>query len=371
MGTTFETDDTMRRAGVLHRDRNTPAQLLESPRGPRRLLKSFLYSTALGGMALRLIKPLTIRKAMVMLAVTYRCTCNCKHCGVQGARNRAKDEMDTAELLALVDQLARMRTRIGTLYLFGGEPLVRRDLLEVIDRAKQHGLRVFIDTNGALLDEAMADKLAAAGVDRLRVSIDSAIAEHHDENRGFPGLFERGIKGARLMRARGVWTELSTFCTPEKIESGEVADIKRVARANGLNGVRILSTICSGGFVDRTPMTGEYERKLHALLEPGFAYYEMPNIDHPRYRFQCYSALKGYFFISPYGDVQPCCFVRVTFGSTRTEPLDDILDRMWKEDQLFATGCATCLMNRAETHAWIGTLPNEGDARRGPVHNRL
>ena len=351
-------------------ERSMPVRLLEPSRGPRRMLKSFLYSTSLGEMALRFLKPLTIRRVMVMLAVTYRCTCNCKHCGVQGARNSDNKEMDTAELLALVDQLAGMRNKVGTLYLFGGEPLVRKDLLQIIHRAKHHGLRVFIDTNGALLDEALADKLAAAKVDRLRVSIDSAVPEHHDENRGFPGLFERGIRGARLMRERGVWTELSTFCTPEKIESGEVADIKEVARQNGLNGVRILSTICSGGFVDRTPMTGEYERKLHALLEPGFAYYEMPNIDHPGYRFQCYSALKGYIFISPYGDVQPCCFVPVTFGNTRIEPLDDILDRMWK-DELFAKGCATCLMNRAETHERIATLPTEGDPRQGPVHNRL
>lgn len=320
-------------------------------------------------MTRRLFRPFTIQRTLVMLAVTFRCTCRCKHCGVMGARNRAKDEMDTAELLALVDQLAHLKIKVGTLYLFGGEPLVRRDLPETIQRGKRHGLRVVLDTNGALLDRTMADTLAGVGIDRVRVSIDSAVPEHHDANRGFPGLFTRAIAGARLMRERGVWTELSTFCTPEKIESGEVADIKRLARENDLNGVRILSTICSGGFADSKPMTAEYERKLHDLLEPGFAYYETPNIDDPRYQFQCYAALKGYFFISPYGDVQPCCFVPVTFGNLRAEPLDDIVARMWR-DELFDAGCSTCLMNRRATHAWIATLPTDGDPRQGPICNR-
>ncbi len=337
---------------------------------PQRLAKRFLYSTSLGGRVFRAIKPLIIRQTVVMLAVTYRCTCRCEHCGVKGARDHARGEMDTGEMLNLIDQLARSRAKVGTLYLFGGEPLVRRDLLTLIHRAKEHGLKVVIDTNGALLDEAMADRLAAAGVERVRVSIDSAIPEHHDANRRLPGLYAKAIAGACLMRDRGVRTELSTFCTPEKIESGEVADVKRVARENRLNGVRILSTICSGGFVDSQPLAGDCERKLYSLLEPGFAYYEMPNIDHPKYRFQCYSALRGYFFISPYGDVQPCCFMPVTFGNLRDEPLDDIVDRMWRH-QLFDCGSSSCLMNRAETHAWIASLPTEGDPRQGPIDNRM
>ena len=337
---------------------------------PKRLVRRFLYSTWLGSKLFGVLKPLIVRRVTVMLAVTYRCVCKCKHCGVQGVRNRIEDEMDTAEMLSLLDQLSKARTRIGSVYLFGGEPLMRPDLMDVIRRSKDYGFKVMVDTNGAFLDEAMADRLAEARVDRLRVSVDSAIPEHHDANRGMPGLYDKALRGARLARARGVWTELSTFCTPEKIESGEVADLKRVARENGLNGVRIMSTICSGALANVRPLSKESQRKLSEMLEPGFAYYETPAIDTPNYKFRCFSMLKGYFFISPYGDVQPCCFVPMTFGNLRHEPLQDILDRMWQHP-LFASGADTCPMNRLETHEWIKTLPTEGDPRQGPLHNQM
>jgi len=278
--------------------------------------------------------------------------------------------MDTAEMLRLVDQLGKLRTKIGSVYLFGGEPLMRHDLMDIIRRSKDHGFKIVLDTNGAFLDEAMADRLAEARVERVRVSLDSAIPEHHDANRGMPGLYEKALKGARLTRARGIWTELSTFCTPEKIESGEVANLKRVARENGLNGVRILSTICSGAFANLRPLSTESEKKLHELLEPGVAYYETPAIDTPNYKFRCFSMLKGHFFVSPYGDVQPCCVVPAAFGNLRDEPLQDILDRMWQHP-FYASGADTCPMNRPETHAWIKSLPTDGDPRQGPTRNRM
>ena len=39
-----------------------------------------------------------------------------------------------------------------------------------------------------------------------------------------------------------------------------------------------------------------------------------------------------YFYISPYGEVQPCCFMPLRFGNIREEPLKDILDRMWSHE---------------------------------------
>jgi len=53
-------------------------------------------------------------------------------------------------------------------------------------------------------------------------------------------------------------------------------------------------------------------------------------MDGPRERFFCHAVKKMQFYISAYGDVQPCCFMPLGFGNIREEPLGRIVRRMWK-----------------------------------------
>jgi radical SAM protein with 4Fe4S-binding SPASM domain len=85
----------------------------------------------------------------------------------------------------------------------GGEPLRRPDLLELIELARQLGLGVTLSTNGTLISPAVAERLAAAGVSYVGISLDGLEATH-DHFRGQSGAFQAALQGLRNCRAAGL-----------------------------------------------------------------------------------------------------------------------------------------------------------------------
>ena len=69
-----------------------------------------------------------------------------------------------------------------------------------------------------------------------------------------------------------------------------------------------------------------------------------------------------YFYISPYGDVQPCCFMPVTFGNIREEPLNTLLEKMWGHSMFSESWTKRmCPMIDGEFRKkYIDTIPKDG-----------
>jgi len=89
------------------------------------------------------------------------------------------------------------------LILSGGEPLMRPDLFEIAQRARDMRFYIGLSTNGTLIDEAMADRIAAAGFNYVGISLDG-LRETHDRFRRLDGAFDRSLNAVRLLHARGV-----------------------------------------------------------------------------------------------------------------------------------------------------------------------
>jgi MoaA/NifB/PqqE/SkfB family radical SAM enzyme len=117
--------------------------------------------------------------------LTHNCNARCQHC------HRGEH---VAETLATPQTLLEVCRELKPLVaiLSGGEPLMRHDLLEIVRTLKAgcSPLRVFLNTNGALLTRARFDGLVDAGVDEVLVSLDYPDARH-DGFRKIPGLFGR------------------------------------------------------------------------------------------------------------------------------------------------------------------------------------
>src|SRR3989338_9511571 len=89
----------------------------------------------------------------VMLSVTNRCPSRCSYCNIP---NRNQRELTTTQIFHLIDELRKNGTqRLG---LWGGEPLLREDIGQIIDYAKEKGMFVTMDSNGYLVPEK-TDKL--------------------------------------------------------------------------------------------------------------------------------------------------------------------------------------------------------------------
>lgn len=133
----------------------------------------------------------------VMFSITNRCPSHCSYCNIP---SRKQKELTTAEILDLINQISEIGCqRLG---LWGGEPLVRDDIGQIIDYAKKKGLFVTLDSNGYFLPQKMR---LLSNLDHLILALDGS-EEAHDLNRE-PGSFQKAM--AAIKAASGkipFWT---------------------------------------------------------------------------------------------------------------------------------------------------------------------
>jgi len=134
----------------------------------------------------------------VMISVTNRCCSRCKYCDIPF---RKQKEMTTKEILALLDEITGLGAQ--RISLWGGEPLMRKDIGQIIDYAKKKGLHVNLDTNGYLVPAKINE---LKNLDIIVFSIDGQ-KEVHEMNRE-KGSYDKVIKGIEAAKKAGlkVWT---------------------------------------------------------------------------------------------------------------------------------------------------------------------
>jgi radical SAM protein with 4Fe4S-binding SPASM domain len=146
-------------------------------------------------------EPRRAPRPVVVWAVTKACNLRCVHCYASADPNAAPNELTFQEGCALLDDLAEFD--VPAVLFSGGEPLVRSDLFELMAHAHDRGLRLTLSTNGVLIDEATADRLAGLGLRYVGISLDGT-GRLHDKLRGQRGAFEATLAGIQRCRARGM-----------------------------------------------------------------------------------------------------------------------------------------------------------------------
>ena len=126
---------------------------------------------------------------------TRRCNLNCLHCGA--VKEEYDRELSTEQIKSFVDQLAILR--VGMLAVTGGEPLLRRDLAEVLSHAHHRGLKTGIATNGFLIDQGASEWIQAARVHSVQVSLDG-LKTTHNRIRGNEQSFDRAVQAIALLK---------------------------------------------------------------------------------------------------------------------------------------------------------------------------
>ena len=177
----------------------------------------------------------------VTLELTRRCPLRCRHCYVPDLGS--PDELPTARLLGLLDELAAL----GTLHLAltGGEPLARPDWADLARAARSRGFSVQLLTSGVRLGDCEADVVAELSLG-VAVSLYAADAVRHDEITRVPGSFARTTAAIERLRSRGVQptinftatagtaacaSEVAAFCRDRGLEARVSATI--TARMDG------------------------------------------------------------------------------------------------------------------------------------------
>lgn len=176
---------------------------------------------------------------MVWLA-TNACTARCLHCSSNSAV-RMPDELKTDEVRDLIDELAD--AGVVDLGISGGEPLIRKDLLQIIAHAKRRGMSVGIGSNGAKLGHERAKALASAGLDRLQISLDGLEAAH-DELRRWPGLFRRALLSIQVAQAAG--PRVHVCCTINRLNFAQLDEFASVVATLGVRRINFSRFVPTG-----------------------------------------------------------------------------------------------------------------------------
>ncbi len=150
------------------------------------------------------------KKPVVAWNVTRRCNLHCAHCYTDSFDREYEGELTTAQAKAVIDDLADFGAPV--ILFSGGEPLLRPDLPELVERAQSRGIRTVISTNGTLLIGAVAQELKDLGVSYVGVSIDGP-RPVHDRFRGVTGAFNEAIQGIRNCKEAGLRVGLRVTLT--------------------------------------------------------------------------------------------------------------------------------------------------------------
>ena len=302
------------------------------------------------------------RPYVVSWNLTYRCNLACEHCYLDaGPRPLVHDEafadrgeLDTAQCFAVIEQIAAFAPEALTI-LTGGEPLLRRDVLDIVRRAAERGLWVVVGTNGVTITENVARRLHEAGARGLSLSLDALDAETHDAFRRVRGAWRNTVEGARILRSVGLPFIVQTTVGRHNLGSLErIADFAHEQLSATVWNLYFLVQTGRGQFVSDLSRE-EYDAVLAALsrIQSGYAgrmlvnakcaphYVKQLLAEDPTSPFlKAYSGGAGgcpagthYLGIRPNGDVTPCPYLPLFGGNLRRETLAAV----WNDSELFRT----------------------------------
>jgi Fe-coproporphyrin III synthase len=141
------------------------------------------------------------KKPVVVWNMGRRCNLKCIHCYSSSKDKFYDDELTTEEGKLLIDDLAEYGAPV--ILFSGGEPLMRKDLLELAQYATSKGMRAVISTNGTLISKETARDLKSVGLSYVGVSLDG-LGQTNDKFRGVKGAFDMALNGIRHCQDAGI-----------------------------------------------------------------------------------------------------------------------------------------------------------------------
>ena len=265
----------------------------------------------------------------ISFELTYRCVERCIHCYIDDApKFCAADELTLNEYKNILQQ-ARELGCINVLFT-GGEVLLRPDLCDIVEYAVKLGFIVNIYTTGTGLTAEVFDRLCAAKVNGISVSLYSGIASEHDKITGVKGSFEKTLKAALMFKSRGVNTFIKCVVMKQNFDSLEsLFELGKRLNIYVTAVARIISGHESKCAADYALGSLELYKKFYELNS------RYVDADHTADKFSREQLLNGTscraglnsLSIDPFGGVRPCLSFPKAFGNVREDDLQTLWER--------------------------------------------
>lgn len=285
---------------------------------------------------------MTSYKPFGLLAeLTYRCPLHCPYCSNPLNLEAYRDELTTEEWARVLVEAHELG--VLQLHLSGGEPLQRRDLPDIIARARELGFYTNLITSALALTQAKAEQLKAAGLDHIQISIQAADMALSDRIAGTPS-FERKLAAARNVKALGFPLTLNVVLHRQNID--QVAEILVLAEGLAADRLELAHTQYYGWALrNRRALLPTWEQLQRAepivreartrLAERMQIIYVIPDY-YSQYPKPCMGGWgHQQLTVTPNGRVLPC----VAAAQIETLPTENVRQRsltwIWNESPLF------------------------------------
>lgn len=286
------------------------------------------------------------------IEITHRCNLSCLHCylGPQSAKAAVKrNEMSADRLLSVIDEI----TDAGCLFLTitGGEPLLRKDFINIYSHSKSNGLLVTVFTNGTLIGDRVLDLFTDLPPQAVEITLYGASERTYEKITGIKGSYGKCLDGIRRLTERKVKVSLKTILM--ETNKHELPDMNKMAmdfgvrfhfdaaifpRFNGDKDPLRLRVSPEEAVekelsdADRLREWKKYCKRLHGTPVPETLY-------------KCGAGLAG-FHIDPYGNLMPCLMATAhkfdlsnrSFLGVWNDEIASLMDRKARIDLI----CNTC-----------------------------
>ncbi len=129
---------------------------------------------------------------------TRRCNLKCNHCYISDIDLKASSGIQEVSLQAIIKVVQQAKPLgLEVVKISGGEPFLRKDIMDICGFITNEGIRLMIESNGTLITKEAATKLKQFDVKLISVSIDGSNAETHDRRRGMKSAFDNAVKGIK------------------------------------------------------------------------------------------------------------------------------------------------------------------------------
>ena len=189
-------------------------------------------------------KPLNqaeLPRPVVVWNCTRQCNLNCVHCYARATPLKSQEEMDTPAGMTFIRDLAEFG--VPVILFSGGEPLLRKDFLELASYARQQGLRIAVSTNGTLITKEAAGKLKDISFAEIGISLDG-IGPNNDHFRGRDGAYRAALDGIRNCISLGLRVSLRLTIT--RFNYREIPAILQLVEDEGIDRVCFYHLAYSG-----------------------------------------------------------------------------------------------------------------------------
>jgi radical SAM protein len=330
---------------------------------------------------------------VVFWEITLACALACRHCRALAQPKRSPLELPSRECFRVLEELTKF-DHLPIVVFSGGDPFMRRDLFDLVERGASLGLTMSVAPAAtALATRHRFQRLEDLGVSRISLSLDGSGAASHDSFRGVEGSFDLTINAMSNARAAGMQFQVNTTVTRQTVE-----DLPAIAELVASSGAvlwdlfflvptgraavedtispeeheRVFGWLC--GLSETAPFSvkttlGQHFRRVQVLKRLASEGQGLDGLSPQRLR-EMYRGVpsndgKGILFISHRGEVCPSGFLPISAGNVRRDSVVDLyresaLFRSLRDPSALQGKCGRCPFNsicggcRARAYATTG-----------------